>query len=74
MQVRSLRGYARGTQDCWVKIDAEYSWIENIRCPVFTGVIEGAVWVIYSFRVSIDDFAALTFDVCGGEKNSPPVS
>ncbi|KUK85847.1 MAG: hypothetical protein XE03_1867 [candidate division TA06 bacterium 34_109] len=72
MQVRSLRGEARGIQDCWVEIDDKYYWIENIRCPAFTGFIEGVIWGdIYSFRVSIDDSAALTFDECSGEKDRP---
>lgn len=72
MKVKEVRGYARGSQDCWVKIDDEYSWIENKKCPAFTGVIEGAIWGnVYTFRVSIDDSAALTFDLCSGEKERP---
>lgn len=55
-----------------MKIDDQYSWIENKKCPAFTGVIHGAIWDnVYTFRVSIDDSAALTFDVCGGEKDRP---
>ncbi|MBN2394904.1 MAG: hypothetical protein JXC36_00390, partial [Candidatus Atribacteria bacterium] len=73
MKVRSLKGYANGTQDCWVKIGDQYSWIENKKCPAFTGVVEGSIWGnnIYTFKVSIDESAALTFDLCSGEKEWP---
>jgi len=73
MKVRSLKGNAKGTQDCWVKTNDEYSWIENKKCPAFTGVVEGSIWGnnIYTFKVTIDESAALTFDLCSGEKERP---
>lgn len=45
MKVRSLKGYANGIQDCWVKLDDSCGsgWIENKKCPAFTGVVEGSI-------------------------------
>lgn len=72
MNVRSLRGYASGTQECWV-VPSEDEWIENKNCPAFTGkVIDGTIWDNrFDFVLDIDDSAALTFDVCYGEKERP---
>ncbi len=65
INVRALRGYASGTQECWVVVPDDY-WIENKNCPAFTGeVIDGWIWGnTYDFVLDIDDSAALTYDVC----------
>ncbi|MDD5015312.1 MAG: hypothetical protein PHW73_09495 [Atribacterota bacterium] len=72
INVQALRGYASGTQECWVVAPDDY-WIENKNCPAFTGeVIDGAVWDNrYDFVLDIDDSAALTYDRLSGEKDRP---
>jgi hypothetical protein len=72
INVRALRGYASGTQECWVRAPDDY-WIENKKCPAFTGeVIDGAIWDNrFDFVLDIDDSAALTFDLCYGERERP---
>ncbi len=65
INVQALRGYASGTQECWVVAPDDY-WIENKNCPAFTGeVIDGWIWGnTYDFVLDIDDSAALTYDIC----------
>jgi hypothetical protein len=72
INVRALRGYASGTQECWVEVPDDY-WIENKNCPAFTGeVIDGAVWDNrYDFVLDIDDSAALTYDICDDRQGYP---